>query len=356
MARIEISNLTKNFGDLTALDDVTVSLEQGQIVGLLGPNGSGKTTLIKILNGLLQPTSGSVTIRKGNNRSEATVINLLNMDFAENGIAYVIPLSITEVSGNAMDVISSSKTVFVRIKANLNFYSLNLTEANSSAEFIFDKDHNPTLGTWTFEFKCNPSSLAQVQDTPIRLLTFKGDQQLLIRFNEGGNTGYMNFVTSGKKFDSKLKFETNRWYYVATTYDGANIRVYIDGVLDSTESSETGQITFSSFELGMAYGGYMSSQLYRGRLAELRAWNRALSASEIAEGSCSISANSDGLFAYWRLDEGTGHVFKDVTDNGYDMDWTKGKRQKEGGGDPYYDYDASGYIRYVKDSANTCSL
>jgi ABC-2 type transport system ATP-binding protein len=62
MARIEIRNLTKNFGDLTALDDVTVSLEQGQIVGLLGPNGSGKTTLIKILNGLLQPTSGSVTI------------------------------------------------------------------------------------------------------------------------------------------------------------------------------------------------------------------------------------------------------------------------------------------------------
>ena len=62
MARIEIKNLTKTFGDLTALDDVTLSLEQGQIVGLLGPNGSGKTTLIKILNGLLQPTSGSVTI------------------------------------------------------------------------------------------------------------------------------------------------------------------------------------------------------------------------------------------------------------------------------------------------------
>ena len=62
MARIEISNLTKKFGDLTALDDVTVSLEKGQIVGLLGPNGSGKTTLIKILNGLLRPEAGSVTI------------------------------------------------------------------------------------------------------------------------------------------------------------------------------------------------------------------------------------------------------------------------------------------------------
>jgi ABC-2 type transport system ATP-binding protein len=65
MAIIEINGLTRNFGSLTALDDVNVSLESGRIVGLLGPNGSGKTTLIKILNGLLQPTSGSVRI-KGN--------------------------------------------------------------------------------------------------------------------------------------------------------------------------------------------------------------------------------------------------------------------------------------------------
>ena len=62
MARIEIENLTKRFGDLTALDNVNISLEKGQIVGLLGPNGSGKTTLIKILNGLLTPTEGSAKI------------------------------------------------------------------------------------------------------------------------------------------------------------------------------------------------------------------------------------------------------------------------------------------------------
>lgn len=62
MARIEINELTKNFGGLTALDNVTLSLEKGQIVGLLGPNGSGKTTLIKLMNGLLVPTSGSVLI------------------------------------------------------------------------------------------------------------------------------------------------------------------------------------------------------------------------------------------------------------------------------------------------------
>ena len=62
MARIEINNLTKEFGRITAVDSVSLSLEKGQIVGLLGPNGSGKTTLIKIMNGLLTPTAGHITI------------------------------------------------------------------------------------------------------------------------------------------------------------------------------------------------------------------------------------------------------------------------------------------------------
>ena len=62
MARIEINQLTKEFEHITALDGVTLELEAGQIVGLLGPNGSGKTTLIKIMNGLLTPTDGNVRI------------------------------------------------------------------------------------------------------------------------------------------------------------------------------------------------------------------------------------------------------------------------------------------------------
>ena len=62
MARIELNDLTKEFGSITTLDSVSLQLEKGQIVGLLGPNGSGKTTLIKILNGLLTPTAGKALI------------------------------------------------------------------------------------------------------------------------------------------------------------------------------------------------------------------------------------------------------------------------------------------------------
>lgn len=59
---IQISNLSKSYGKKEALSDLSLTLESGKVIGLLGPNGSGKTTLIKILCGLLTPTSGHVTI------------------------------------------------------------------------------------------------------------------------------------------------------------------------------------------------------------------------------------------------------------------------------------------------------
>ena len=57
-----LENLTKRYGTFTALDGVSLSLKAGQILGLIGPNGAGKTTTIKILVGLIKPTSGSATI------------------------------------------------------------------------------------------------------------------------------------------------------------------------------------------------------------------------------------------------------------------------------------------------------
>lgn len=55
-------NLTKSYGNLTAVDELNLSVQSGKIIGLLGPNGSGKTTLIKMINGLLTPTSGELYV------------------------------------------------------------------------------------------------------------------------------------------------------------------------------------------------------------------------------------------------------------------------------------------------------
>lgn len=59
---LECSHLTKRYGSLTALDDVSVAVRPGRIVGLLGPNGSGKSTFIKTVAGLLTPQQGSVAV------------------------------------------------------------------------------------------------------------------------------------------------------------------------------------------------------------------------------------------------------------------------------------------------------
>lgn len=59
---MKCSGLTKEYGALRALNNIELEFKKGRIIGLLGPNGSGKTTFIKILNGLLTPTSGTVTI------------------------------------------------------------------------------------------------------------------------------------------------------------------------------------------------------------------------------------------------------------------------------------------------------
>ena len=62
MALLEVSHITKSYGNNKVLDDVTFSIPKGKIVGLLGPNGSGKTTLIKLINDLLKEDSGTIKV------------------------------------------------------------------------------------------------------------------------------------------------------------------------------------------------------------------------------------------------------------------------------------------------------
>ncbi|MGH7260094.1 MAG: ABC transporter ATP-binding protein [Nitrospiraceae bacterium] len=57
---VEVKNLTKRFGDFTAVDGIAFDIQPGEILGLLGPNGAGKTTTIQMLLGLVTPTAGSI--------------------------------------------------------------------------------------------------------------------------------------------------------------------------------------------------------------------------------------------------------------------------------------------------------
>src|SRR5688572_13638579 len=62
VAAIEIADLTKRYGDVVAVDQLSFEVEPGRIVGFLGPNGAGKTTTLRALLGLIRPTSGTATV------------------------------------------------------------------------------------------------------------------------------------------------------------------------------------------------------------------------------------------------------------------------------------------------------
>lgn len=78
---IDIKNVSKKFGDFTAVDNISINIKSGEFVGLLGPNGAGKTTLIKMLTGLIKPTDGEIYINKSkmsrNNRHAKAILGIV---------------------------------------------------------------------------------------------------------------------------------------------------------------------------------------------------------------------------------------------------------------------------------------
>ena len=97
---LQVQDVTKRFGGLQALSDITFDLAEGQILGLIGPNGAGKTTLFNVINGVYAPERGSVTFRGED------ITGLPSYEVAQRGLArthqVVRPLNDLSVRENVM--------------------------------------------------------------------------------------------------------------------------------------------------------------------------------------------------------------------------------------------------------------
>ncbi|HOQ08151.1 MAG TPA: ABC transporter ATP-binding protein [Clostridiales bacterium] len=85
MAILEIEKLSKSFGGLMAVSNVSMSLEPGELVGLIGPNGAGKTTVFNLLTGIYVPTSGTITLYRDG--KEIKLQGQKPYNICKNGIA-----------------------------------------------------------------------------------------------------------------------------------------------------------------------------------------------------------------------------------------------------------------------------
>ena len=95
MATIKIDNLTKQFGKVWAVKNISFKINKGKIIGLLGPNGSGKTTTLGMMLGLIKPTSGSIIINHKNIENNRTSL-LEKMNFISPYIELPKKLTVEE--------------------------------------------------------------------------------------------------------------------------------------------------------------------------------------------------------------------------------------------------------------------
>lgn len=79
MPILSVNNLVKSFGGLMAVSNVNLFLEEGELVGLIGPNGAGKTTIFNLLTGVYTPTSGNITLCKGDKEKELSGLKPYNI-------------------------------------------------------------------------------------------------------------------------------------------------------------------------------------------------------------------------------------------------------------------------------------
>lgn len=261
------------------------------------------------------------TMTWGEKQSSEIKVTLNSNRNLTMGTTYMLPITIKEVSGG-LQLKENYSTVYLvldYIDPNSKFTALDISNYECYSNYYFAESLQKELTRFTYEVKICANELSGMS----RFFAFNGSKTMMFRFGEGGVANRLQCVTgSGQNMFTNTRFETSRWYLLTVTYDGSKFTLYVDGVKDSELNVNNYSTLFKGVEIGMSWAGYPSQQAFKGSICEARIWNRALAASEIVTGKCSVEPDSEGLLAYWKMNEGEGHIFYDYTNNGYNIDWS----------------------------------
>lgn len=323
-------------------------------------NKAYRTSYYALPDNATKLTTNEVVIEKGKTSSETSLFSIVSRDAFQDGRIYVVPVTITAVKGGGIDVVEASRTLYIRLATIMEFASLDISNYSMYSNFIFPDEKAMELPTYTYEIKCMIHQYHAGSEPISRLCSFTAKDEsrsMMLRFCENGqDINSLQIVSPGGNIISKTRFEVNTWYTLSLAFDGSALKFYVNGVLDSELGADCSNV-FQRFELGMSWGGgYPQKQRFLGRVAEIRVWDRALSAGELQLGLCAVDATTaEGLKAYWRMNEGEGHIFHDATGNGYDMDWSQTVRDNKENG-VLNSFDNSSYVEagWVFDDKNKC--
>ena len=336
-----------------AAEDVDVHIAYDSLA-VIRYNALNKTNYAAVPRNTFVINDEFVTIKKGTATSPMTSVTLRDNSFIQEGVNYVIPLAVAYMNGGKAGILDSSKNLFIKIGKTMETFSLDIPDIGVYSTHSLGGGYD--LNTWTLEIKAHPYNMkSRGNDQLCRFACWNedGGGQVLLRFNENGKPWKTldivapsgRYVTGATGDPATGACEQNQWYMISIVWDGDS----------PSENSVSGNQAFhlNRFEIGMSWGGYGRSQSYTGRMAEMRIWNIARSASDIASTQCSVDPKSEGLVGYWKMNEGEGHVFHDSV-AGNDMDWDTSERQKD---EKNYvtTPEAGASIVWVKDEKNKCA-
>lgn len=223
-----------------------------------------------------------------------------------------------------LEVLEASRVIYLKVSRVIDFKSIDISSTSFYRTYPF-----PTALTgitkYTFEIKCFINDWHPGSNQISRLSNWSSTSETLpnlLRFGEAGSLiNQLQWVSGQGSMFSKTEFALKTWYTISCTYDGSTYKMYVNGKFDGSFDGVGKVYEFGMLELGMSYDGYQSAQRFLGRVAEVRFWDRALSATEINEGICGVDAGSAGLVSYWKMNEGSGNIFYDRTGKGRNMTW-----------------------------------
>lgn len=338
-------------------------------------NAINNTTYFAVPEEAIEVSNLQTVINVGSASSTPVSVKVISTSPLIDGRTYLIPLTIKSISGSGFSVLESSRTIFLRIARIINFAALSMNNATGpttgspgtrgriNASALFDTDNPAILPNFTVEIKNlvyafrggDGNSNPQPIQTLIHWTNLAENTTIGLRYGELGNPNNSLQLIGALGGAFAYGFNPMQWYMISVVYDGNKGVMYVDGN-PAAELTGSMVMEFSRLNLGQNWGGYDTRQYFNGRISECRVWSRALTPAEIKLNLCGADPNANGLLAYWKFNEGSGHMFYNSSPEGdkYDMDWTKVYWDNAGSGTLVL-ANKSQYVTWANDALNKCS-